>query len=41
MNNTPLEVTKIAFTRLTDEERVEVMASYCKYCGCDDPLCQC
>ena len=28
-------------TNMTDVERMEVMSNYCKYCGRDDPHCQC
>jgi hypothetical protein len=26
---------------LSDEERLEVFRCFCKYCGCDNPKCQC
>lgn len=29
------------FAKLTDDERMEVMSDYCKYCGCNDSGCQC
>ena len=32
---------KELFAKLTDDERLEVMGDYCKYCGCDDSGCQC
>lgn len=32
---------KELFAKLTDDERMEVMSDYCKYCGCDDSGCQC
>ena len=32
---------KELFAKLTDDERMEVMSDYCKYCGCDDSCCQC
>ena len=34
--------TMIAYmAELTDAERLEVMREFCRYCGCDDPTCQC
>ena len=27
--------------QLTDDERLEIMNNYCKYCGCNDSRCQC
>ena len=29
------------FAGLTDEERHDLMAGYCRSCGCDDPSCRC
>jgi hypothetical protein len=26
---------------LSDEQRLEVFSHFCKYCGCDNPRCQC
>lgn len=26
---------------LTDDERLEIINRYCKYCGCKDQGCQC
>lgn len=31
----------LALLSLKPEERREVMAQFCSYCGSDDPLCQC
>jgi hypothetical protein len=30
---------KEIFAKLTDDERMDVMSDYCKYCGCDDSGC--
>jgi hypothetical protein len=27
--------------KLTDAERLEVISSFCKYCGSEDPDCKC
>ena len=27
--------------QLTDDERLEIFDNFCRYCGCDDPKCQC
>ena len=32
---------KYLFSKLSDEERLEIISGYCKYCGCGDPGCQC
>jgi hypothetical protein len=26
---------------MTDYERIVVFGAYCRYCGCEDPACQC
>ena len=26
---------------MTDEERMEIFSNFCKYCGSDNPKCQC
>jgi len=26
---------------LTDEQRMEVIGNFCRYCGCKNPRCQC
>lgn len=36
-----LNNVKEMFSKLTDEERMEVISDYCKYCGCNDNGCQC
>ena len=33
--------TKDMFSKLTDEQRIEVMGDYCKHCGSHDNTCQC
>lgn len=38
------EVHKAAefiFGKMTDEQRLDIMSNYCKYCGCADSDCQC
>jgi hypothetical protein len=30
-----------ALLQLTDDQRLEAFAYFCKYCGRDDPSCQC
>lgn len=27
--------------KMTDDERMDVMRKFCRFCGCDDPKCQC
>ncbi len=34
-------MAKHGFTQLTDDERMEIMGDYCRYCGCNSPSCQC
>jgi len=29
------------FSKLTDDERIDIMSDYCKHCGCNDTGCQC
>lgn len=26
---------------LSDDDRLEVFSHFCKFCGCDNPKCQC
>ena len=33
--------TDYLFSTLTDEQRMQIIGSYCKYCGCDNPRCNC
>jgi hypothetical protein len=40
-NKSILLKTKEMFSKLTDEQRMEVMGDYCKYCGRHDNTCQC
>jgi hypothetical protein len=30
-----------AMKKMKADERMEVMGNFCRYCGCDNPLCQC
>ena len=30
-----------AMKQMTDEERMEVIGNFCRYCGCGNPQCQC
>ena len=39
--NALVEALKEIFSHITEEERLEVMQDYCKYCGTDDSDCQC
>jgi hypothetical protein len=32
---------KDLFVKLTDEQRIEVIMDYCKYCGSNDNKCNC
>jgi hypothetical protein len=32
---------KELFSKLTDNQRLEVMSDYCKHCGCNDNTCRC
>jgi hypothetical protein len=41
MNQAKVEQAIDKLAQLTDEERVEVFAAFCTYCGSDDPDCQC
>lgn len=36
-----LNNVKEMFSKLTDEERMEVISDYCKHCGCNDNGCVC
>ena len=40
-NKSILLKTKDMFSKLTDEQRMEVMGDYCKHCGRHDNNCQC
>lgn len=35
------ESAKYIFEKLSDEQRLEIMADYCKFCGTDNPQCSC
>lgn len=37
----PYQTTKAALDAMTDDERMDLFRLYCRYCGCDDPRCQC
>lgn len=38
-----IEIARLALIELTDEERLDLMLSYCRGCGCscDSIYCQC
>jgi len=36
-----MDAIKEMLSRLSDDERMEALGDYCKYCGGDDPACQC
>lgn len=36
-----IESAVILMNTLSDDERLEVMSRFCKFCGCDNPDCNC
>jgi len=36
-----LELIKLSLNSLSDDERMDMFSEYCKYCGENNPNCQC
>jgi DNA-binding transcriptional ArsR family regulator len=41
LNEDKINQIKKLFATLSDDERLEIIRNYCKYCGCKDNRCQC
>jgi len=37
----PFDTVKLLLPYLSDKERILLFDNYCKYCGSNDPRCQC
>ncbi len=37
----PIQVSTEILNSLSEDERMDVISNYCRYCGSSDPNCQC